>query len=208
VLLDEPFASLDASLRASVRSDVMHILRDAGATALLVTHDQDEALSMSDSVAVIRDGVIAQLDSPREIYSRPLDADLAHFVGDVNLLAGTLDGSVVVTALGRLALRDPSAAAASGPVGSPDDGGASATVLVRPEQLLLTAGKPADAGACEVVDHEFYGHDAIVRLKPLHAEGPEVLVVRIRGGVDWPRGSVATVTVDGPVVAWRAARTS
>jgi iron(III) transport system ATP-binding protein len=209
VLLDEPFASLDASLRASVRADVLHILRDAGATALLVTHDQDEALSMSDSVAVIRDGVIAQLDSPREIYSRPLDADLAHFVGDVNLLTGTLDGDAVVTPLGRLRLRDGAGGAdGSGGTTVAGAGATPATVLVRPEQLLLTAGQPADAGACEVVDHEFYGHDAIVRLKPLHAEGPEVLVVRIRGGVDWPRGSVATVTVDGPVVAWRAARTS
>jgi iron(III) transport system ATP-binding protein len=209
VLLDEPFASLDASLRASVRADVLHILRDAGATALLVTHDQDEALSMSDSVAVIRDGVIAQLDSPREIYSRPLDADLAHFVGDVNLLTGSFDGDAVVTPLGRLRLRDDAGVAggsgdAGDAAGHGAAGGGAATVLVRPEQLLLTAGQPEDAGACEVVDHEFYGHDAIVRLKPLHAEGPAVLVVRIRGGVDWPRGSVATVTVDGPVVAWRA----
>lgn len=192
VLLDEPFASLDASLRASVRGDVLQILRDARATALLVTHDQDEALSMSDSVAVIRDGVIAQFDSPRALYSRPVDADLAHFVGDVNLIAGSFDGDAVSTALGRLSLHDSPAPAARG---------AAATVMVRPEQLLLSPGRPDETGACEVVDHEFYGHDAIVRLKSLHADAP-VLVVRVRGGVDWPRGSVATVAVDGPVVAW------
>jgi iron(III) transport system ATP-binding protein len=195
VLLDEPFASLDASLRASVRSDVAQILRDAGATALLVTHDQDEALSMSNSVAVIRDGVIAQFDSPHDIYSRPVDADLAHFVGDVNLLAGSYDGDAVTTALGRLVLQDP-------PVSSVR--GATATVMVRPEQLLLSPGDAADPGACEVVDHEFYGHDAIVRLKSLHQSGPELLVVRVRGGVEWPRGAVAAVAVDGPVVAWAA----
>jgi iron(III) transport system ATP-binding protein len=74
--------------------------------------------------------------------------------------------------------------------------------MVRPEQLLLSPATAADAAACEVVDHEFYGHDAIVRLKPLHADPGKVLVVRVRGGVDWPRGSVATVRVDGPVVAW------
>jgi iron(III) transport system ATP-binding protein len=191
VLLDEPFASLDASLRASVRGDVLHILRDAGATALLVTHDQDEALSMSDSVAVIRDGVIAQLDSPHAVYSRPADADLAHFVGDVNLLSGSFDGDAVRTMLGRLALRDVPAAASG-----------AATVMVRPEQLLLSAGAVGDDNACEVVDHEFYGHDAIVRLKPLHGTDPSLLVVRVRGGVDWPRGAVASVAVDGPVVAW------
>jgi iron(III) transport system ATP-binding protein len=191
VLLDEPFASLDASLRASVRADVLHILREAGATALLVTHDQDEALSLSDSVAVIRDGVIAQLDSPHTIYSHPVDADLAHFIGDVNLIAGTFDGDSVSTALGRLVLHDSPTAAL----------GAAATVMVRPEQLLIAAGAGNDSGACEVVDQEFYGHDAIVRLKALHGTAP-VLIVRVRGGVDWPRGSVASVTVDGPVVAW------
>jgi iron(III) transport system ATP-binding protein len=192
VLLDEPFASLDASLRASVRADVLQILRDAGATALLVTHDQDEALSLSDRVAVIRDGVIAQFDRPRDLYSRPVDADLAHFVGEVNLLVGSFDGDGVSTALGRLSL----------PAATPDAvRGAAATVMVRPEQLLLAPANADDASACEVVDHEFYGHDAIVRLKPLHADTP-VLVVRIRGGVDWPRGSVATIAVDGPVVAW------
>jgi iron(III) transport system ATP-binding protein len=198
VLLDEPFASLDASLRASVRGDVLRILRDAGATALLVTHDQDEALSMSDSVAVIRDGVIAQLDSPHQIYARPVDADLASFVGDVNLLAGSFDGDVVTTVLGRLHVQDSPTAAQ----------GTAATVMVRPEQLLLSTGQASDASACEVVDHEFYGHDAIVRLKPLHGEPTEMLVVRVRGGVSWPRGSVAAVTVDGPVLAWVGAYSS
>jgi iron(III) transport system ATP-binding protein len=202
VLLDEPFASLDASLRATVRGDVLQILRTAGATALLVTHDQDEALSMSDRVAVIRDGVIAQFDSPQAVYARPVDADLAHFVGDVNLLNGSFDGDAVSTALGRLALQDSSATSAKG---------AAATVMVRPEQLLLSPGRAEQPAACEVVDHEFYGHDAIVRLKPLHpaaeAQTP-MLVVRIRGGVEWARGSVATVTVDGPVIAWPGAYSS
>ncbi len=192
VLLDEPFASLDASLRASVRADVLRILRTAGMTALLVTHDQDEALSMSDRVAVLRDGVIAQLDSPQALYTRPVDADLAHFVGEVNLIAGTFDGDAVTTALGRLALHGSP---------DPDTSGRAATVMVRPEQLQLSRAQPGQPDACEVVDHEFYGHDAIVRLKPLHGDAP-VLVVRVRGGLGWDRGSVATVAVDGPVVAW------
>jgi iron(III) transport system ATP-binding protein len=195
VLLDEPFASLDASLRTSVRGDVLAILRDARATALLVTHDQDEALSMSDHIAVIRDGVIAQFDRPQDLYAQPVDADLAHFVGDVNLIAGSFDGDMVSTSLGRLSLHTSSAATVPG---------AAATVMVRPEQILLSPADAADSGACEVVDHEFYGHDAIVRLKPLHTDAP-VLVVRVRGGVGWPRGSVATVDVDGPVVAWQQA---
>jgi iron(III) transport system ATP-binding protein len=195
VLLDEPFASLDASLRASVRSDVMHILRDAGATALLVTHDQDEALSMSDSVAVIRDGVIAQFDSPATVYTHPKDADLATFVGDVNLVSGTYDGDAVATALGRLPLTDGIGAAATG---------SAATVLVRPEQLVLSAADGQASGVCEVLDQEFYGHDAIVHVRPVGATEP-VFIVRVRGGSDWPRGTTAKLGVDGGVVAWPTA---
>jgi iron(III) transport system ATP-binding protein len=191
VLLDEPFASLDASLRASVRSDVLHILREAGATALLVTHDQDEALSMSDRVAVIRDGVIAQLASPQDVYLHPADADLAHFVGEVNLLDGQFDGTTVATALGPLSLN---------PSSLPVMPGRNATVMVRPEQLQLSTGH-SGAGACVVLNQEFYGHDAIVRVQP-KTPGTPVLVVRVRGAAEWPQGSLASVTVDGPVIAW------
>jgi len=120
VLLDEPFASLDAHLRASVRADVQEIFRRSGTTAVLVTHDQDEALSVADRVAVLRDGVIAQCAEPEELYSRPVDADLATFIGDANLLDGMLAAGAVDTILGRLPL--PSDSSPDGP----------ATVLVRP----------------------------------------------------------------------------
>ena len=80
VLLDEPFSSLDAALRASVRNDVLAVLQRAGTTSILVTHDQDEALSMADQVAVLRHGVIAQLDTPSGLYGVPGDAELARFL--------------------------------------------------------------------------------------------------------------------------------
>src|SRR5450432_3836475 len=102
VLLDEPFASLDANLRASVRADVQEIFRQAGTTAVLVTHDQDEALSMADRVAVLRDGQIAQCAAPQDLYTRPVDADLARFIGDANLLDGIMGADGVDTILGRL----------------------------------------------------------------------------------------------------------
>ena len=86
VLLDEPFASLDAHLRASIRADVQQLLRDRGTTAVLVTHDQDEALSTADLVAVLRDGRIAQCGTPLDLYARPADAEIARFIGDANLL--------------------------------------------------------------------------------------------------------------------------
>jgi iron(III) transport system ATP-binding protein len=192
VLLDEPFASLDASLRASVRADVLGILRTAGATAVLVTHDQDEALSLSDEVAVIRDGVIAQLDTPHAVYTRPVDAELAHFVGDVNLLDGTIDGDCVTTTLGRLALANPEAA---GP-------GAVVRVMVRPEQLLLAPrGARGTSATGTVVAQEFYGHDAIVRLTLAGSESLP-LIARVRGGVAWPAGTTTRLRVDGPVVVY------
>jgi iron(III) transport system ATP-binding protein len=188
VLLDEPFASLDASLRATVRADVVRILRTAGATALLVTHDQDEALSMSDQVAVIRDGVIAQLDSPHDIYTHPVDPDLAGFVGDVNLLDGTLDGDRVITRLGPLLLATPGSGRS----------GESVVVMVRPEQLLLSdeAGTAGTSGT--VLHQEFYGHDAIVRLTVEELS----LIARVRGGTTWSPGSAVQLTVDGPVVGY------
>src|SRR5271166_5891539 len=94
VLLDEPFSSLDAGLRASVRADVHRVLRDAGTTALLVTHDQDEALSMADLVAVIRHGRIAQTGTPQELYEHPVDPAMAEFLGDANLITGSVDSTV------------------------------------------------------------------------------------------------------------------
>jgi iron(III) transport system ATP-binding protein len=157
-----------------------------------VTHDQDEALSLSDTVAVLRDGAIAQLDTPHGIYARPVDPDLAGFVGEVNLIAGIVDGDHVTTALGRLALGPSGIAVPAGPV----------LVMVRPEQLVLR--QPAvgeDDGGCTVVRQEFYGHDAIVRVS---LPGPDVptLVVRVRGDRSWPAGARAIASVEGPVVAY------
>jgi iron(III) transport system ATP-binding protein len=165
---------------------VVRILRTAGATAILVTHDQDEALSMSDQVAVIRDGVIAQLDTPHGIYTRPVDPDLARFVGDVNLLDGTVDGDCVITRLGPLALAAPGAGRPRGPV----------VVMVRPEQLLLSDDASTTGTTGTVVHQEFYGHDAIVRLTVDDLS----LIARVRGGTTWAAGSAVQLTVDGPVV--------
>ncbi len=130
VLLDEPFSSLDASLRASVRADVRDVLRRAGTTAVLVTHDQDEALSWADHVAIIRDGRIGQFDTPHDVYGRPVDPDLARFLGDANLLAGVADGRSVRTVMGVLPIADGAPAPAPG---------AAMVVLVRPEQVELIA---------------------------------------------------------------------
>jgi iron(III) transport system ATP-binding protein len=213
VLLDEPFASLDAHLRASVRADVQDIFRRAGTTAVLVTHDQDEALSVADRVAALRDGKIAQCASPEDLYTRPVDADLATFVGEANLLEGVLNGTLVKTMLGNLPL-DP--AASLGTAGQ-------VTVLIRPEQIDLTVADvppasdrapatdplpapdstpAADGLPGRVTSYGYHGHDAVLHVQPDRAPDDRTLVVRIVGGHHLPVGSPVTLRARGPVYAW------
>jgi iron(III) transport system ATP-binding protein len=190
VLLDEPFSSLDAAMRASVRADVLGVLRRAGATSILVTHDQDEALSMADQVAVLRQGVIAQLDTPAGLYGDPLDAELAQFLGESNVLEGEVHGDVATTRLGRL----PVASWAG------DADGGRARVLVRPEQIVLAEGSP-DGVSGRVESYEYFGHDAVVRVRP-DADGLPDLVVRVTGGAPLAHGRTVGISVRGGVVAW------
>ena len=204
VLLDEPFASLDAHMRASVRADVQQICRTAGTTAVLVTHDQDEALSMADRIAVLRDGKIVQYAAPQDVYMRPADPALARFVGDANLLDGKLaDGAAVDTILGRLPLEPAAVRSAAGSASGND----LVTVLIRPEQLELVAtGLTGDtASGClpgQVVACEYYGHDAVVRVRPDgKGSGPD-FIVRTSGGPQFPVSSHVQVRAHGPVVAW------
>jgi iron(III) transport system ATP-binding protein len=157
VLLDEPFSNLDASLRAGLRREVELILRDAGATAILVTHDQEEALSLADRLAVMRQGRIVQIGAPEAVYGRPASRWAAQFVGEVNVLAGVARGADVETELGVFDLPQP----ATG----------SVHVAVRPEQLELRSD---DQGNAEVLEREFRGHDVLYRLR--HEGGRTVLV--------------------------------
>jgi iron(III) transport system ATP-binding protein len=197
VLLDEPFASLDAHMRASVRADVQRICQGAGTTAILVTHDQDEALSMADRVAVLRDGRIVQYAAPQDLYTRPADAGLARFVGDANLIEGSVPGGLagtVDTVLGPLALDSAGfSQAGPGPV----------TVMLRPEQLEVLSAGPAAAGlAATVVSCEYYGHDAVIRVQPDDQAAGQQIIIRTAGGPQLPPGSPVVVRARGPVIAW------
>jgi len=206
VLLDEPFDSLDAGLRATVRADVSEVLRRAGTTVILVTHDQDEALSFADQVAVLRDGVIAQVATPEELYTRPVDTGVAGFVGQANLLTAVAGGGMAKSALGELRIAS----------GTQVDG--EVTLLVRPEQVRIF---PADRQGMlrGVVTHqEYYGHDAVVRVRITNetshsvngsaAQGSvEELVVRTDGHDVPGVGEHVCMGVDGEVLAmpaWRS----
>lgn len=180
VLLDEPFSSLDASLREGTGRSVVHALRNAGATAILVTHDQAEALSLADRVGVMRAGQLVQLDTPTELYRRPVDTDVAAFVGGATLLTAQVHAGVARCALGDLAV-DPEA--------TPGE----ARVLVRPEQIEIHAtGTGVEARVDEV---SYYGHDASVRLDLLASGGR--VVARVVG-LDAPEpGSLVGISVRG-----------
>jgi len=200
VLLDEPFSSLDASLRAAVRAEVHDVLCQSGTTSVLVTHDQDEALSMADRVAVLRGGEIAQINTPAGIYGLPDDPELALFFGEANLVEGMARGRSVMTALGELdvASRDGSAAP-DGPA-TPVGPSGPVSVMVRPEQMRLGAVDSSSIAGV-VRSYEYFGHDAVVRVQPDNGRLPE-LVVRVRGGTPLTPGMRVGVSASGPVVAW------
>ncbi len=150
VLLDEPFSALDAGLRAQVRAEVRSCLQAAGATALLVTHDQQEALSIADLVAVVRDGRVVQSADPWTVYAHPADLEVATFVGEAVVLPGHASAGRIESPLGT----HGSASSTTGPV----------DVVVRPEQIEI---EPNDLPAVEGVVEErlFFGHDALLRLR-------------------------------------------
>jgi iron(III) transport system ATP-binding protein len=221
VLLDEPFASLDANLRASVRADVQQLLKESGTTAVLVTHDQDEALSTADRVAVLRDGGIAQCATPQELYCRPVDADMARFIGEANLIPGVLSGTSVQTVLGLLAVTGPgpgadgAGAAAAGRNGSDGPRLRPAMVLIRPEQVELVPGSPGPALAADgdgdgdgdgltgrITGYGYHGHDAVITVQPEQDPQAPALTVRTLGGQALSPGSRVTLRARGPVIAW------
>ncbi len=141
VLLDEPFSSLDAGLRESTRAEVRDILRSSGATALLVTHDQEEAMSFADQLLVMRDGKLEQAGVPETVYTRPRTAFVASFLGKTNLFPARVQNSIAETPFGQINVAGLS------------DG--STMLSLRPEDLAF-----ADVGlSAKILSREFKGHD-------------------------------------------------
>lgn len=177
ILLDEPFSNLDASLRARVRREVKNILETAGITAVFVTHDQEEALSISDQVAVMNEGRVLQIASPADLYRHPITPWVAGFLGDADFIEGQASGGRVDTPLGVFATD------LSGPV----------RVMVRPEMVSLV---PDPDGDSVVAEREFYGHDQLVTV--VLSGGARV---RSRLGPDpvFPVGTRVWVKAEGSV---------
>jgi iron(III) transport system ATP-binding protein len=149
VLLDEPWSNIDPLRRAAMRDELAEILRAIEVTVLFVTHDREEAFSMADRIALMREGRVVQSGAPEEVYFAPADRWAAEFVGEGNFLSGELDGSLVETLIGRFPVETA-------------NGSRDVEVLVRPELLEL---RPDPAGPGEVVAREFRGHDVFYRVR-------------------------------------------
>ena len=182
VLLDEPFSNLDAALRQEMREEVRRILKFAQTTAVFVTHDQEEALSLADQVAIMSGGRLLQVGTPHEVYLTPASRAVAEFLGDVNFVPGVANGDGVECPLGTLTLSEPVHGAVD--------------VMVRPETITL---RPDVQGSAFVTDVRFFGHDQLVSVC---LEGQHELRVRT-----WPRpdlrpGARVSVDVNSPVLAY------
>lgn len=180
ILLDEPFAALDAELRSKLREEIRLILNQVQATSILVTHDQEEALSIATRVALLRDGRFAQVGNPREIYSSPVDLKVATFLGDSVIVDGVIEAGRVKTSLGQLT---PLNTAAEGSRGK---------VAIRPENFYL---QPDLKGESRVVGRQFFGHDAVLEVQTpgqlirARSSGPFAPEIGMRVTV-WVRGAV------------------
>ena len=180
VLLDEPFGALDAELRDRLRNDVRRIIHAEGVSAILVTHDQEEALSLADRVAVLREGRIIQVGTPTEIYNSPADIGIATFLGESVLIDGKVTEGKVATDLGKLTALNQVVEGQSG------------VVAIRSENFYL---QPNPTGDSEVVGRVFFGHDAVVEVQTpslkikARSNGPFAPEVGMKVTV-WVRGAV------------------
>jgi iron(III) transport system ATP-binding protein len=183
ILLDEPFSNLDAALRARVRAEVREIIIAAGATAIFVTHDREEALSLADEVAVMLDGEVAQVAPPEDLYTNPASREVAAMVGEANFLPGEASGSTARCELGEVRLSAP----AEGPV----------ELMLRPELLKLQA---SESGEAIVTGREFYGHDQLLRLR---LDSGTILHSRLDFGPRFHPGDRVEISVAAPAVAYQ-----
>lgn len=195
LLLDEPFSSLDAALRSEVRTQVRALLREVGTTTILVTHDQEEALSLADQVAVMADGRIQQVGAPWTIYEEPSSLGVARFVGDlVELPVTAVEGTSAQTSVGTVPVAvDARTSSASL---------AQSRIVLRPEQLVLVADRPvgeamdgAQRGSRGVVESiSYHGHDSLTAVR---LEDGARVAVRAAGGAGVAPGDAVRVMVTG-----------
>ncbi|WP_345810986.1 ABC transporter ATP-binding protein [Paraburkholderia sp. PREW-6R] len=188
LLLDEPLTALDARLRDTLRGEMNTLLRELGITTVYVTHDQAEAMELGDRIVVMSAGRIEQIGSPREIYYRPANRTVAHFIGTINRLAGeerdgmlkTLGGAVPLPATGALR-----------PGGAPDAAGFAHELFFRPEDAYLA--DPAHAHLRgQIESTAFLGERTRLTVG---GAAPDVLLIDVAGRVELARGTPVGISI-------------
>lgn len=184
VLLDEPFSALDAQLRNELRSDVVSLLRASGTTAILVTHDREEALVSSDQVVLMRNGSIAQYGTPEEVYENPASPSIAISTGDALILDGVRysDGSISY---------------AVHPLQSNNLSSVQGEVVIRPEELRISKSPSSTSVEGTVTKIDYYGHDAVLEVALSGAT--KKVNVRIPAPIDFSLDGKVYIEHNGPV---------
>jgi len=207
ILLDEPFSALDAQLRADVRTEVRELLRGLGSTVVLVTHDQAEAMSVSDHLIVMRDGLVVAAGDPREVYAHPADLRLGRFLGQALVLDGEIiaessspDGAGAADDVGRAGARRAQCLFGSVPISAHSVVAARCRLLIRPEQLSLAAPAEGSGHPAVVRSQSYFGHDALVWVA---VDGlAEEVAVRVPGSARFTVGERTALQVIEPVMAY------
>ncbi|MGC0088610.1 TOBE domain-containing protein, partial [Enterobacter asburiae] len=181
MLLDEPFSALDTGLRATTRKATADLLAEAGVASILVTHDQNEALSFATQVAVMRSGRFTQVGTPYDVYTRPVDEETALFLGDALLLPAQLTAGYALCALGEVPT-DNAQATGQG------------RVMLRPEQLSVTACAPHES-PISILDVDFTGHLSTLTLGLAGQHEPVTLKTVSQPG--WNPGTAVRIDIAG-----------
>ncbi|MGH3631112.1 MAG: ABC transporter ATP-binding protein [Sciscionella sp.] len=190
VLLDEPFGSLDATLREAVRADVIEILIETGTTTVLVTHDQDEALSLADHIALLDTGRIIATGNPRELYDHPPTPRIAAAIGTANILTGRLTKNRLRYALGDFPVVHAATTDAD-----------ACQLLIRPEQLSISATPRPGRVEAIVRRVRYHGHDTLIDVT-VDASSDLKLVARLTGQTTIEPGQHIWITTTITPHAW------
>jgi iron(III) transport system ATP-binding protein len=183
LLFDEPLSNLDAKLRRRVREEIRELQQKLGLTSVYVTHDQGEALAVSDRIIVMRDAEIAQAGAPRELYDQPIDPFVADFIGDANLIEAeivALNGALATVRIGPLTRELPHRGLAPGP----------AHVALRPETIRLAPERQHDALAGEIVKATYLGSHMEYTVATAHGD---LFVIDHEVARPLPRGTSVSV---------------
>jgi iron(III) transport system ATP-binding protein len=195
LLLDEPLSNLDAQLRLRLRDDLRRIIKQAGLTALYVTHDQTEAVVLGDRIGVMRDGKLLQLDTPREIYNRPADLFVARFTGATNVIEGRVTGRQE----GFATIEARSGETLLARLGGGLAEGTSARVALRPDNVVFApAGEGPNHFVAEVTSQHYQGTQTVYEITLL---GTQIEALEVGSGARWEVGAKVPVALP-PEMCW------